>query len=107
MSRSIVELGESEKTMKTTMNLAETHTVTFKAVWAEICRQRMMEPHYLDAREWRHKLDEHIKTDPQSLHALQLFSNALTDPFSQHATVTMSTESDLNLSIFVKALLRK
>jgi thioester reductase-like protein len=104
ISRSIVELGESEETVKAKINLPETHTITFKSVWTEICRQQMMEPHYLNVTEWRRKLEEHLKMNSQLLYGLQLFSNILTDPFPTDTTVT--TESDLNLPIFVKALLR-
>ena len=107
ISKTIVELGESEETVKATINLPETHRVTFKAIWTEILQERMIEPHYLNVTEWRRKLDERIKTNPQILHGLQLFSNTLTDPFSEDTTVTISTESDLNLPMFIKALLRK
>ena len=106
MSRSIVELGESEETVKATINLPATHTVTFKTIWIEICRQQQIEPNYLSVTEWRHKLDERIKMDPQSLRGLQLFSNVLTDSFSDETTTTIGTESDLNLPMFVQALLR-
>jgi thioester reductase-like protein len=107
ISRSIVELGESGETIKATINLPETHTITFKAIWTEICRQQMMEPHYLDVIEWRQKLDEQLKTDSPLFHGLRLFSRTLTDPFSKDITTTIDTESDLNLPMFVKALLRK
>jgi hypothetical protein len=106
MSKTIVELGESEKTVKATINLSHTHTITFKAIWTEICRQRNMEPHFMNVTEWRRKLDEQLRTDSQSLRGLQLFSNTLTDPFSDDIIVTIGPESDLNLSIFVKSLLR-
>jgi hypothetical protein len=107
LSKSIVELGESEETVNATINLSETHTITFKAIWAEICRQRMMEPHYLNVIDWHQKLNKHLKTHAQSLHGLQLFSNALTDPFPEDAITTISTKSELNLAIFVKALLQQ
>jgi len=105
MSKIIVELGESEKTLRETINLSHTHTITFKAIWTEICRQRNMEPHFVNVIEWRRKLDEQIKIDSQALPGLQLFSNALTDSFSKDTVGTIGAESDLNLSIFVKSLL--
>ena len=107
ISKTIVELIQSRETVKATINLSETHTLTFKTIWTEICRQQMMEPHYLNVIEWRQKLDEHVKMNPQLLHGLQLFSNALTDTFSEDKTATIGTESDLNLPIFIKALLQK
>jgi hypothetical protein len=106
MSKTIVELGQSEKTLRETINLSHTHTITFKAIWTEICRQRNMEPHFVNVIEWRRKLDEQIKIDSQALPGLQLFSNALTDSFSKDTVGTIGAESDLNLSIFVKSLLR-
>jgi thioester reductase-like protein len=106
ISRSIVELSESEETVKATINLPETHTVTFKTIWTEICRQQMIEPHYLNVTEWYRKLDERLKTDSQLFHGLQLFSNILTNSFSKDTTATIDTEFDLNLPMFVKALLR-
>ena len=106
ISKTIVELGESDETAKVTINLPETHTITFKAIWTEICRQRMIEPQYLNVTECRRTLDERLKMDPQSLHGLQLFSNALTDSVSEDTTASVNTESDLNLPMFVKALLR-
>ncbi len=106
MSKTIVELGQSEKTLRETINLSHTHTITFKAIWTEICRQRNMEPHFINVIEWRRKLDEQIKIDSQALPGLQLFSNALTDSFSKDTVGTIGAESDLNLSIFVKSLLR-
>ncbi len=105
LSKTIVELGESEKTIKTTINLSHTHTITFKAIWTEICRQRKMVPQFINVTEWRRKLDEQLKTDSQSLHGLQLFSDALTNPISEDTVDTIGAESDLNLSIFVKSLL--
>ncbi|CAF4074864.1 unnamed protein product, partial [Adineta steineri] len=107
MSRSIVKLSESNETVKAPINLFGTHTITFKAIWNEICRQKMMEPHYLSAIEWRQKLDAYLMLDPQSFRGLQFFSNILTDSYPQDRTVTIGTESDLNLPTFVKALLRK
>jgi thioester reductase-like protein len=106
MAKSIVELGESEETVKRTINLSETYAVTFKAIWTEICRQRFMQPYFHDVTEWRQKLDEWLTMDSQLLHGLQLFSTALTDPSSEVTTATVGTESDLNLPLFVKALLR-
>jgi hypothetical protein len=106
MSKTIVELGQSEKTLRETINLSHTHTITFKAIWTEICRQRNMEPHFINVIEWRRKLDEQIKIDSQALPGLQLFSNALTDSFSKDTVGTIGAESDLNLSTFVKSLLR-
>jgi thioester reductase-like protein len=106
VSRSIVELSESEETAKATINLPETHTVTFKAIWTEICRQQMIEPHYLNVAEWHQKLDEQLKMNSQLFHGLQLFSETLTDSSSNDTTAPISTESDLNLPTFVKALLR-
>jgi thioester reductase-like protein len=100
MSKTIVELGESEKTLKETINLSHTHTITFKAIWTEICRQQNKQPHFINVTEWRRKLDEQLKTDSQLLRGLQLFSDALTDPFSEDTVTTISAESDLNLSIF-------
>ena len=105
IAKSIVELGESEKTVKTIINLSPTHTITFKAIWTEICRQRKMEPHFINVTEWRRKLDEQLKTDSQPLRGLQLFSGALMNPFSEGSVATIGAESDLNLSIFVKSLL--
>jgi len=107
LSKTIVELGESEETVKATINLSATHTVTFKAIWTEICQQRMIEPHYLNVTEWRRKLDERLETNPQIFHVLQFFSNILTDSFAKDTTATIDTESDVNLPMFVKALLRK
>jgi hypothetical protein len=66
-----------------------------------------MEPHYLNVIEWRQKLDEYVKMNPQLLHGLQLFSNALTNTFSEDKTTTIGTVSELNLPIFIKALLQK
>jgi thioester reductase-like protein len=106
MSKIIVELGESEKTAKATINLSHTHTITFKAIWTEICRQRKMKSNFINATEWRQKLNKQLKTVSQSLRGLQLFSNTLTDPFSEDTVAAISAESDLNLSIFVKSLLR-
>jgi hypothetical protein len=51
-------------------------------------------------------LDEQLKIDSQALRGLQLFSNALTDAFSKDTVGIVGAESDLNLSIFVKSLLR-
>jgi hypothetical protein len=65
-----------------------------------------MEPHFINVIEWRRKLDEQIKIDSQALPGLQLFSNALTDSFSKDTVGTIGAESDLNLSTFVKSLLR-
>jgi len=106
MSKIIVELGESEQTLGETINLSHTHTVTFKAIWTEICRQRNMELHFINATEWRRKLDEQLMIDSQSWRGLELFSNALTDSFSKDTVATIGAESDLDLSIFVKSLLR-
>jgi thioester reductase-like protein len=106
ISKFIVELGESKDIAKATINLSETHTVSFKAIWTEICRQRMMEPQYLNMTEWRQKLEERIKTGSQLLHGLQLFSKALPDSPSEDTTATTENESDLNLPIFVKVLLQ-
>jgi hypothetical protein len=106
MSKIIVELGESEKTLRETINLSHTHTITFKALWIEICRQRNMEAHFINVIEWHRKLDEQLKIDSQALRGLQLFSNVLTNSFSEDTVTTIDAESDLNLSIFVKSLLR-
>jgi nucleoside-diphosphate-sugar epimerase len=106
MSKTIVKLGESEKTLRETINLSHTHTITFKEIWTEICRQRNMEPHFINVTEWRRKLNEQLKIDSQALRGLQLFSNALTDSFSKDTVDTIDAESDLNVSIFVKSLLR-
>jgi hypothetical protein len=51
MSKTIVKLGESEKTLRETINVSHTHTITFKAIWIEICRQRNMEPHFINVIE--------------------------------------------------------
>ncbi len=106
MSKTIAELGESEKTLRETINLSHTHTITFKAIWTEICRQRNIEPHFINVTGWRRKLDEQLKIDSQALRGLQLFSNALTDSFSEDTVAIIDAESDLDLSIFVKSLLR-
>ncbi|UJR18565.1 hypothetical protein I4U23_005472 [Adineta vaga] len=106
ISRSIAELGESEKTIKATIDLRETHTVSFKSIWTEICRQRGLDPHYLHVTEWSQRLDKVLKTNSQLLHGLQLFSNSLTDSFSIDTAPTVGTESDLNLPIFVEKFLQ-
>ena len=106
ISQKIVELGESEQTIEATIDLPLTHTISFRIIWTEICRQRQIEPHFINVTEWRQKLDERLKTDSQSLHGLQLFSHALTDSFSKETITTTGTESDLNLPLFVTSLLR-
>ena len=106
MSKAIVRLGESENTMKAIINLPPTHAITFKSIWTEICRQRQMEPHYLKVTDWCRKLDERLKTAPQSLYALQLFSNILVNSPSGDISNTIDDETDLNLPMFVEALLR-
>ena len=106
IGRTIVELGESEETIRATINLSDTHRISFKAIWTEICRQRKREPHFTTVAEWRRKFDERLQIDPQSLRGLQLFSNALTDPFAEDTTTTSGIESDLNLPLFVASLLR-
>ena len=106
ISNTIVNLGESKETLKTAITLPETHTVTFKAIWTEICRQQAIEPHYLNVTEWRQKLNGRLKMNSQIFHGLQLFSDELTSTFSNDTTITVDAESDLNLSMFVQALLR-
>ena len=105
-SRFIVEIGESTETSKRTVNLPTTHKVTFQTIWTEICQQRNVEPHYLNIIEWRWKLHERLKTNPQLLPGLFLFSNALRDDISGNLTIAIDDECDLNISMFVKALLR-
>jgi len=106
IGRTIVELGESEETIKATIDLPHTHRISFKTIWTEICRQRKIEPHFMNVTQWRQKLDEQLKTDSQSLRGLQLFSNALTNPFPEEAITTIGAESDLNLPLFVTTLFR-
>ena len=106
LSRTTVELGESEQTIKATIDQSHTHTVSFRAIWTEICRQRQVEPLFIDVTEWRQKLDEQLKTDSHSLHGLQLFSDALTGSFSKDTVTTIDTISDLNLPLFVASLLQ-
>ena len=106
LSKTTVELGESEQTIKATIDQSHTHTVSFRTIWIEICRQRQAEPRFIDVTEWRQKLDERLKIDSQSLHGLQLFSNALTGSFSKDTIITMDTISDLNLPLFVASLLQ-
>ena len=50
MSASIVELGESKETLNETISFSPTHRVTFTAIWSEICRQRQLEPYYLEQK---------------------------------------------------------
>ncbi len=106
ISKTIVELGESEKALGETINLPQTHIITFKAMWTEICRQRNIEPQFINLTEWCRTLDEQLKTNSQSLRELQLFSNILMNPFSEDTVDTNNAESGLDLSIFVKSLLR-
>ena len=106
LSQTTVELGESEQTIKATIDQSHTHSVSFRTIWTEICRQRQVEPHFIDVTEWRQKLDKQLKTDSQSLHGLQLFSDALTESFLKDTTTAIDTESHLNLSLFVALLLR-
>ncbi len=107
INRSIVERGESEETMNRTINFSATHTVPFKTIWTEICRQKMMKPYYLDMIEWRQSLDEYFKTNSQSLPRLQLLLDELPILFSEHSMATIGTESDVKLLLFIKKLLRK
>ncbi|CAF1430705.1 unnamed protein product [Adineta steineri] len=105
-SRTIVKLGESKETVRATINLSETHTIRFGTIWAEICRQQMMEPHFLSVTEWEERLKERFRDNEQLFYGLQLFSSILMKSSSEDTTAMMDDKSDLNLPMFVKELLR-
>jgi hypothetical protein len=105
ISRSIVNIAEAMNTVNTTINLSATHTIAFKAVWTEICRQRKVAPYYSSVGEWRQQLHERLNSNPQLSNKLFILDTMI-DNFAGDTTANIDVDSNLNLPLFVTALLR-